>query len=68
MTENMKVQECAASDDIWSWNLMKSWGEEDCQKSNHSFLDLDSGIKWGGSKVFDSLDNCHYETKLAGRK
>jgi hypothetical protein len=43
-------------------------GEEDCQKSNHSFLDLDSAIKSGGSKVLDSLDNCHYEPKLAGRK
>lgn len=28
MTENMKVQEAAASADIWSWNLMKSWGKK----------------------------------------
>lgn len=67
MTENMKIQERS-----FCWHLElesdEELGEEDCQKSNNSFLDLDSGIKSGGSKVLNSLDNCHYAPKLAGRK
>ncbi len=47
MTGNMKVQEDAASADIWSWNLMKSWGKKIVRNQTTPFWSWNLMKSWG---------------------